>query len=109
MSSDTKAVGAEPKTELDVVPTVSHGEPHDAATAINNERQMSVRDSFRFWPKAIAFSFVISLAIIMEGIFYPFELHSELTGACLGRYSTWWPRGMLHVLARQTPVLVRQP
>ncbi|KAH7368721.1 alpha glucoside transporter [Plectosphaerella cucumerina] len=67
MSSDTKAVGAEPKTELDVRPTVSHGEPHDAVTAIDNERQMSIRDSFRFWPKAIAFSFVISLAIIMEG------------------------------------------
>jgi SP family general alpha glucoside:H+ symporter-like MFS transporter len=69
MSSDTKAVGAEPKTELDVRPTVSHGEPHDAVTAIDNERQMSIRDSFRFWPKAIAFSFVISLAIIMEGMF----------------------------------------
>ena len=64
---DTKLVATEPKNELDVVPTVSHGEPHDVMTAINIERQMSVRDSFRFWPKAIGFSFIISLAIIMEG------------------------------------------
>lgn len=65
---------AEPKGEKpapydlgsEAVPTVSHGEPDDAITAMNNERQMSVRDSFKFWPKAILFSFVISLAIIME-------------------------------------------
>lgn len=61
--AQTKTVGAE------AVPTVSHhndNNPGEAITAMQNERQMSVRDSFRFWPKAILFSFVISLAIIME-------------------------------------------
>ncbi|WYZ44713.1 hypothetical protein EsH8_VIII_000029 [Colletotrichum jinshuiense] len=58
-----KAVGAE------AVPTVSHHHDNqgEAITAMQIERQMSVRDSLRFWPKAIMFSFVISLAIIMEG------------------------------------------
>lgn len=60
---DTK-LAVEPKNDL--AAAVSHGEAHDAGAAINIERQMSVRDSFRFWPKAIGFSFVISLAIIME-------------------------------------------
>jgi len=35
--------------------------------AIANERQLSFRDTLRLWPKAIMFSFVISLAVIMEG------------------------------------------
>lgn len=35
--------------------------------AIKNEREMSLRDTFRLWPKAILFSFLISLCIIMEG------------------------------------------
>ncbi|EXF80193.1 sugar porter family MFS transporter [Colletotrichum fioriniae PJ7] len=62
--AQTKTVGAE------AVPTVSRhndNNPGEAITAMQNERQMSVRDSFRFWPKAILFSFIISLAIIMEG------------------------------------------
>ncbi|KAL0945005.1 MFS maltose permease [Colletotrichum truncatum] len=60
--SQEKAVGA------GTVPTVSHGnEQGEAITAMQIERQMTVRESFRFWPKAILFSFIISLAIIMEG------------------------------------------
>lgn len=35
--------------------------------AIKNEREMSLRDTIRLWPKAILFSFLISLCIIMEG------------------------------------------
>lgn len=52
----------------EAVPTVSHHHDNEgeAITAMQIERQMSVRDSLRFWPKAIMFSFVISLAIIME-------------------------------------------
>lgn len=51
------------------VPAVSHNDHDqgDAITAMQIERGMSVRDSLRFWPKAIIFSFIISLAIIMEG------------------------------------------
>lgn len=41
---------------------------HDETNAaINNEHNMTVRQSIRFWWKAIVFSFVISLAVVMEG------------------------------------------
>jgi SP family general alpha glucoside:H+ symporter-like MFS transporter len=43
---------------------------HAAATtnnAIHNESKMSVRQSLRFWWKAVVFSFIISLAVVMEG------------------------------------------
>ncbi|KAH8897244.1 maltose permease MAL31 [Thozetella sp. PMI_491] len=43
------------------------GGPGEAIEAINNERQMTLRDTFRFWPKAIGFSLLLSLAVIMEG------------------------------------------
>ncbi|PVH99355.1 general substrate transporter [Periconia macrospinosa] len=39
----------------------------DTNVAINNEHNMTVRQSIRFWWKAIVFSFVISLAVVMEG------------------------------------------
>lgn len=39
----------------------------DTNVAINNEHQMSVRQSIRLWWKAIVFSFVISLCVVMEG------------------------------------------
>lgn len=39
----------------------------DTNVAIDNERKMTVRQSIRFWWKAIVFSFVISLCVIMEG------------------------------------------
>jgi SP family general alpha glucoside:H+ symporter-like MFS transporter len=47
----------------------SHTMGQDSATnnAINNEQKMSVRQSLRFWWKAVVFSFVISLAVVMEG------------------------------------------
>ena len=35
--------------------------------AIKTEREMTLRDTLRLWPKAILFSFILSLAIIMEG------------------------------------------
>jgi SP family general alpha glucoside:H+ symporter-like MFS transporter len=39
----------------------------ETSAAINNEHNMSVRQSLRFWWKAIVFSFVISLCVVMEG------------------------------------------
>ncbi|KAH7405633.1 general substrate transporter [Phaeosphaeria sp. MPI-PUGE-AT-0046c] len=39
----------------------------DTNAAINNEHNMSVRQSIRFWWKAIVFSFIISLCVVMEG------------------------------------------
>lgn len=44
-----------------------HNVADDTNAAIHNEHKMSVRQSLRFWWKAIAFSFVISLAVVMEG------------------------------------------
>jgi SP family general alpha glucoside:H+ symporter-like MFS transporter len=38
----------------------------ETSAAINNEHNMSVRQSLRFWWKAIVFSFVISLCVVME-------------------------------------------
>ncbi|KAH7160990.1 alpha glucoside transporter [Dactylonectria macrodidyma] len=49
---------------------ISTMEPHipeGTAVAVDTERGMTVKDSLRLWPKAIIFSFLISLAIIMEG------------------------------------------
>ncbi|CAE7173697.1 hypothetical protein CFE70_005019 [Pyrenophora teres f. teres 0-1] len=44
-----------------------HHAVDDTSAAINNEHNMSVRESLRFWWKAIVFSFVISLCVVMEG------------------------------------------
>lgn len=47
-------------------PATSHGYEDVTDVAMQVERDMSLKDSLRFWPKAIIFSLVISLAIIME-------------------------------------------
>lgn len=51
--------------------TVASAHVHHAVdetnTAIDNEHNMTVRQSLRFWWKAIVFSFVISLCVVMEG------------------------------------------
>jgi SP family general alpha glucoside:H+ symporter-like MFS transporter len=47
--------------------TPGHNAVDDTSAAINNEHNMSVRQSLRFWWKAIVFSFVISLCVVMEG------------------------------------------
>lgn len=44
-----------------------HNVADDTNAAIDNEHNMSVRQSLRFWWKAIVFSFVISLCVVMEG------------------------------------------
>ncbi|KAH6844795.1 hypothetical protein B0I37DRAFT_378296 [Chaetomium sp. MPI-CAGE-AT-0009] len=49
-------------TSASVAPTTS-----EALNAIKAETQMTLRDTFRLWTKAILFSFVLSLAVIMEG------------------------------------------
>jgi hypothetical protein len=38
----------------------------NAHGALDAERNISLKDSFRLWPKAILFSFLLSLAIVME-------------------------------------------
>jgi SP family general alpha glucoside:H+ symporter-like MFS transporter len=50
-----------------VTSTSGHNVIEDTNVAINNEHAMSVRQSIRFWWKAIVFSFVISLCVVMEG------------------------------------------
>jgi SP family general alpha glucoside:H+ symporter-like MFS transporter len=50
-----------------VTSTQGHNAVDDTSAAINNEHNMSVRQSLRFWWKAIVFSFVISLCVVMEG------------------------------------------
>jgi SP family general alpha glucoside:H+ symporter-like MFS transporter len=50
-----------------VTSTVGHNAVDDTSAAINNEHNMSVRQSLRFWWKSIVFSFVISLRVVMEG------------------------------------------
>lgn len=50
-----------------VTSTPGHHLADDTNAAIDNEHNMTVRQSFRFWWKAIIFSFVISLCVIMEG------------------------------------------
>jgi SP family general alpha glucoside:H+ symporter-like MFS transporter len=47
--------------------TMGHGMADGTNTAIQNEHNMTVRQSLRFWWKAIVFSFIISLAVVMEG------------------------------------------
>jgi SP family general alpha glucoside:H+ symporter-like MFS transporter len=47
--------------------TSAQGHSDETNAAINNEHNMSVRQSLRFWWKAIVFSFVISLCVVMEG------------------------------------------
>lgn len=64
---------ADEKTETPVAATAAHvGAPAassgagEATTALQIERDMSMRDTFRFWPKAIFFSFMLSMSIVME-------------------------------------------
>lgn len=51
----------------------------DVGNALQQERQLTLKETFKLYPKAIMFSFMISLAVIMEGYdtnlmgnFFPF-------------------------------------
>lgn len=58
------------KTEAQVAENVtSHASnpADDTSAAISNEQNMTVRQALRFWSKAIVFSFIISLCVVMEG------------------------------------------
>ncbi|KAG9231327.1 alpha glucoside transporter [Amylocarpus encephaloides] len=66
-----------PIDEKNVVETVHATTETDEA--IQNERQLTLKETFKLYPKAVLFSFIISLAVIMEGYdtnlmgnFYPF-------------------------------------
>lgn len=50
-----------------VTSTMEHTVTDDTNVAIHNEHKMTVRQSLQFWWKAIVFSFVISLCVVMEG------------------------------------------
>jgi MFS transporter, SP family, general alpha glucoside:H+ symporter len=76
-----------------------------AQNAFNFEHQLSNRDAFRLYPKAIAFSFILSLAIIMEGYdtallgsFYAYPTFTRRFGrlASNGTYqvSSQWQSGL---------------
>lgn len=63
----------------------------NAQAATDFEHQMTVRQALRLYPKAIAFSVVLSLAIIMEGYdtallgsFYGYPVFQERFGVRLG-------------------------
>lgn len=62
---DEKAVGL--VAERAESTTKGHGAADGTNAAIHNEHNMTVRQSLQFWWKAIMFSFVISLAVVMEG------------------------------------------
>ncbi|KZM28416.1 uncharacterized protein EKO05_0004852 [Ascochyta rabiei] len=62
---DDKAVGH--VAERVESTTTGHGATDGTNAAIHNEHKMTIRQSLRFWWKAIVFSFVISLAVVMEG------------------------------------------
>ncbi len=78
-ASTSPSALAEPKV---LPPTTSDlpGTQADEAThAIQLERDLSLKDTFKLYPRAILFSLIISLAVIMEGYdtnlmgnFYPF-------------------------------------
>lgn len=65
----------------------THAAVDETNAAINNEHNMTVRQSLRYWRPAIAFSFVISLCVIMEGYdtslmnnFFPFPAFKNKFG-----------------------------
>lgn len=47
--------------------TMGYGAAGGTDAAIHNEHEMTIRQSLRFWWKSIVFSFIISLAVVMEG------------------------------------------
>lgn len=56
-----------PHAEIDPPATeASRPLEQSADGALDAERNISLKDSFRLWPKAIIFSFLLSLAIVME-------------------------------------------
>lgn len=52
----------------------------DAKAASNAEKSLSVRDSVRLYKKAICFSLIMSLAVIMEG--YVNDLENLASAHC---------------------------
>ncbi|KAK6846303.1 hypothetical protein PG990_007253 [Apiospora arundinis] len=67
--------------------TSEHNAARDTNVAIDNEHNMTLRQSFRFWWKAVVFSFIISLCVIMEGYdtslmnnFFPFPAFKNKFG-----------------------------
>ncbi len=53
--------------EMSVVSQDLKGQNAEAKKATDREHQLTLRDSLRLYPKAVAFSLLFSTAIIMEG------------------------------------------
>lgn len=84
--ADTQAAQG-PWTEKADATTSAHNAANDTNVAIDNEHNMTLRQSFRSWWKAVVFSFIISLCVIMEGYdtslmnnFFPFPAFKNRFG-----------------------------
>lgn len=53
--------------KMSVINPYIASETADAKAATDREHAMTVREAFRLYPKAIAFSLIFSTAVIMEG------------------------------------------
>lgn len=76
-----------PATDRVATPSLAQAPADETNAAIDSEHSMTVRQSLRFWWKAIVFSFVISLCVIMEGYdtslmnnFFPFPAFKNKFG-----------------------------
>jgi MFS transporter, SP family, general alpha glucoside:H+ symporter len=90
--SNTIKMASKPSTRISHIPTdepksQAHNAEASAATAL--EHELTFRDAVRLYPKAIGFSLLFSMAIIMEGYdmaligsFYGYE--SYVIPCCYG-------------------------
>jgi SP family general alpha glucoside:H+ symporter-like MFS transporter len=67
MGSDPKISPAEVEHAASRDMTSSEQQRDDARNATSREHNLTLRESFRLYPKAIGFSILFSAAIIMEG------------------------------------------
>lgn len=77
----------DPPAEKAAGAPAAHTATDETNAAIDNEHNMTVRQSLRFWWKAVLFSFIISLCVIMEGYdtslmnnFFPFPAFKNRFG-----------------------------
>jgi len=66
-NSSVVAIGAEQARRLSLAVTDIKQVAHDAGNATRSEQQMTLRQGVKLYPKAIAWSVLLSAAIIMEG------------------------------------------
>jgi len=66
-NSSVVAIDAEQARRLSLAVTDIKQVAHDAGNATRSEQQMTLRQGVKLYPKAIAWSVLLSAAIIMEG------------------------------------------